>query len=48
MGEAWYFSIYFAYKETSNRYRAGDLDVEFPAGTYKPPLFTVARCGPIA
>jgi hypothetical protein len=48
LGEAWYFSIYFGYKESSKRYRAGELDVEFPAGTYKPPLFTVARCGPIA
>lgn len=46
-GEAWYFEIYFKYKECSRRYRAGDLTVEFPPGTYKPPLFTVAFCGPI-
>jgi hypothetical protein len=46
-GKAWYFSIYFAYKEASARYRSGDLGVQFPAGTYKPPLFTVAYCGTI-
>jgi len=44
-GEAWYFSIYFNYQEASKRYRSGETTVEFPAGTYKPPLFTVARCG---
>ena len=48
LGEAWYFSIYFEYKSCSARYRAGEKDVVFPPGTYKPPLFTVARCGPIA
>lgn len=41
-GEAWYFTIYYEYKECSKRYRAGELDVEFPKGTYKPLLFTVA------
>ena len=46
-GEAWYFSIHFAYKEASSRYRSGDLDVKFPEGTYKPPLFTVVRDGKI-
>ncbi|MEY4668870.1 MAG: hypothetical protein RL518_1569 [Pseudomonadota bacterium] len=45
LGEAWYFSIYFHYKNCSARYRAGELTVEFPPGTYKPPLFTVGRCG---
>jgi hypothetical protein len=44
-GEAWYFSTYFKFKECSKRYRAGEGDVEFPRGTYKPPLFTVAFCG---
>jgi hypothetical protein len=44
-GEAWYFSIYFHYKISSKRYRAGESSVEFPPGTYKPPLFTVAYCG---
>lgn len=48
LGEAWYFSIYFEYKSCSERYRTGQAHVEFPAGTYKPPLFTVARCGPIS
>ena len=33
---AWYFEKYFAYKEASKRYRAGDYTVEFPAGMYKP------------
>jgi hypothetical protein len=46
-GKAWYFSIYFAYKKASASYRSGQLDVAFPAGTYKPPLFTVALCGTI-
>jgi hypothetical protein len=32
----WYFQIYFRYKEASRRYRAGDITVEFPQGTYKP------------
>jgi hypothetical protein len=47
-GLDWYFLIYFEYKECSKRYRAGEEGVVFPAGTYKPPLFTVARCGPIS
>ncbi len=46
-GQAWYFSIHFAYKKASKQYRAGNLDVKFPDGTYKPPLFTVARAGTI-
>jgi hypothetical protein len=46
-GKAWYFSIHFAYKKASKLYRAGNLDVKFPDGTYKPPLFTVARAGTI-
>lgn len=36
--KAWYFDTYFKYKEASKRYRAGELDVEFPEGTYKPYL----------
>jgi hypothetical protein len=47
-GEAWYFNTYFEYRRCSKRYRSGDLSVEFPKGTYKPPLFTVAFCGGIA
>jgi hypothetical protein len=27
-GEAWYFSIYFKYRERSKRYRSGEIDVE--------------------
>ena len=38
----WYFGVVAAYKEASRRYRAGDYGVEFPPGTYKPPLFSVA------
>lgn len=34
--KAWYFDLYFRYKEASRRYRAGELDVEFPEGTYRP------------
>ncbi|MDC0358349.1 transposase [Oligoflexia bacterium] len=37
----WYFSIYADYKEASRLYRAGETNVEFPPGTYKPPNFTV-------
>lgn len=44
---AWYFQTYFEYRAASKRYRAGELDVEFPKGTYKPPLFTVAFSGRI-
>ena len=47
VGNAWYFSIYFAYKRASAAYIAGNLDVKFPEGTYKPPLFTVVRSGAI-
>jgi len=46
-GKDWYFKIQVQYKEASARFRAGELDVEFPKGTYRPPLFTVAREGPI-
>lgn len=45
--KAWYFDIYFRYRKASKMYRSGDLDVEFPPGTYKPPLFTVAFEGRI-
>lgn len=45
--EAWYFSTYFEYRRCSKRYREGDHSIEFPKGTYKPPLFTVAFCGGI-
>ena len=34
--KAWYFEKYFAYKEASKRYRAGEYTVEFPSGMYKP------------
>ncbi len=46
--QSWYFSMYFDYKRCSERYRGGDLEVQFPQGTYKPPLFTVAFCGGIS
>jgi len=46
-GKAWYFSIYFEYKRVSALYRAGQLNVSFPEGTYKPPLFTVGYSGPM-
>lgn len=36
--EGWYFSVFFAYKEASLRFRNGELDVEFPPGTFKPML----------
>jgi REP element-mobilizing transposase RayT len=34
--KAWYFEICFSYKESSLKYRRGDIRVEFPQGTYKP------------
>lgn len=34
--KAWYFSIYFEYKEASEKYRGGALKVKFPPGTYRP------------
>jgi hypothetical protein len=37
--KAWYFSIYFDYKEASKQYRDGNLDVVFPLGTYKPQIW---------
>jgi hypothetical protein len=42
---SWYFDTQHDYKSASKRYRGGDLDVKFPPGTYKPPLFTVAYSG---
>ena len=45
--KTWYFNTYFDFKRASKRYRHGDLFVEFPKGTYKPPIFTVGFCGPI-
>lgn len=39
-GKAWYFSIYSRYREASEQYLRGISNVEFPPGTYKPPIFT--------
>lgn len=33
---AWYFEIYFDYREASKEYREGKLDAQFPVGTYPP------------
>lgn len=33
---AWYYETHFEYKEASARYRAGELSVQFPEGTYRP------------
>ena len=46
-GNTWYFSIYYKYKEASAKYRKGDLTVEFPAGTYRPPSFTIGYEGTV-
>jgi hypothetical protein len=43
---AWYFNIYSEYKEASLRYRSGELDVEFPPGTYRPPVHHLVVCPP--
>jgi hypothetical protein len=33
---AWYFQIYFQYREASKEFRGGKLNAEFPSGTYPP------------
>ncbi|MBX7138262.1 MAG: transposase [Oligoflexia bacterium] len=33
---AWYFQIYYDFKDASCAYRSGDAEVIFPPGTYKP------------
>jgi len=38
----WYFGNYYQYKEASREYRAGNLNVRFPEGTYKPPILSPA------
>jgi hypothetical protein len=43
--KAWYFDTVFEHHRCSLLYRAGDLTVQFPEGTYKPPMFTVAYTG---
>ncbi len=36
--KAWYFAIYYKYKDCSANYRAGEVNVVFPQGTYPPHL----------
>ena len=38
--KAWYFGMYFDFKEASLAYRSSDPTVKFPPGMYKPPVFT--------
>lgn len=38
----WYFQLYWLYKAASKLWRSGDLSVEFPPGTYRPPLKAIA------
>ena len=46
---AWYFNIRRKHKEASHRYLAGDLMVEFPPGTCRPPLWlAVMPAGPFS
>jgi hypothetical protein len=45
--KAWYFHINFKYRDSSKRYRSGEVDVVFPKGTYRPPSFTVAFLGSV-
>jgi hypothetical protein len=33
---AWYFGIFFQFKDASSCYRQGNISAEFPAGTYRP------------
>ena len=42
----WYFGVWYEYKESSLRYRSGELDTPFPPGTYRPPSFTVKHTVP--
>ncbi|MCB0325945.1 MAG: hypothetical protein KDD69_20350, partial [Bdellovibrionales bacterium] len=42
-GLSWYFSRFVQYKSASRQYRAGNLEAEFPEGTYKP--YVSARAG---
>lgn len=42
----WYFSVYFRYKECSEKFRAGDNTVIFPEGTYKPPHYQMIHDPP--
>lgn len=42
---AWYFDIYFRYREASKDYRLGKLEAVFPGGTYRPYL-PVLSCAP--
>jgi hypothetical protein len=37
--KAWYFSIYFDYKNASKEYREGNPEIIFPIGTYKPQIW---------
>ena len=46
-GKDWYFSIYYQFKDASQRYRAGEATVQFPLGTYKPPAFTCLHSEPM-
>ena len=38
--EKWYFDMYGDYQEASQEFRDGNLLVEFPPGSYRPPSFT--------
>ena len=35
----WYFNMLRAYQKASEQYQAGDLNVKFPEGTYRPVVF---------
>ena len=37
----WYFAIFDAFKNASEKYRKGMINVELPPGTYQPPLCLV-------
>ena len=41
--KAWYFRIYFDYKEASHQYREGQDGVVFPSGTYRPHTYHVTQ-----
>jgi REP element-mobilizing transposase RayT len=43
---AWYFCVYFDYKDASRAYRRGRLNAKFPPGTYRPVFPTFRQTAP--
>ena len=41
---SWYFSVIGEFKSAVAKYRSGEFDVEFPAGTFRPPGMCIDSC----